>query len=84
MINQVPYSTMHTAFRWYLNIGDALHHFAHYGSFLSETQRDEANKILGRMPLVPFEFIGEINELKSIVEIAPLRPTKARILKETL
>jgi hypothetical protein len=82
MVNQVPYSTMHTAFRWYHNIGDALHHFAHYGSFLSETQRGEANTILGSMQLIPMEYISEFNELKSTIEIAPINPNKSKIIKQ--
>lgn len=84
MLNQVPYDVMHNSFRWYQNIGDALHHFAHYGSFLSETHREEAVKILGSMQMIPFGFVKEINDLKYYVDHAPINPNKTRIIKETL
>lgn len=84
MINEVPYAVMHNSFSWYHNIGDALHHFAHYGSFLSETHRGEAIKILGSIKMIPMEFHSELSELKHYVENAPINPNKARIIKETL
>ena len=84
MVNQVPYAVMHNAFRWYQNIGDALHHFAHYGSFLSETHRVEAFKILNSTQMIPFEYVKEMNELKHYVYNAPINPNKSKIIKETL
>lgn len=84
MVNQVPYEVMHSAFRWYHNIGDALHHFAHYGSFLSETHREEAVKILGAISKPHEQFEKELTELKYYVNHAPINPNKARIIKETL
>jgi hypothetical protein len=38
---QVSWDSQVIAFKWYQNIGDALSHFAHFSSFLSETQKQE-------------------------------------------
>jgi hypothetical protein len=81
VVNQVPYAVMHNAFSWYQNIGDALHHFSHYGSFLSETHREEAIKILGSIQMIPFEFVKEMHELKYYVDHAPINPNKSKIAK---
>jgi hypothetical protein len=79
VVNQVPYEIMTTAFRWWHNIGDALHHFAHFGSFLSETHREEAVKVLGAMSTPPKEFEKELTELKYYVDHAPINPNKPTI-----
>ena len=85
VVNQVPYEIMCSAFRWWLNIGDAIHHFAHYGSFLSETQREEAIKDLsGFVSRSPKEFEQELNELSHYINHAPIYPNKSRIIKETI
>jgi hypothetical protein len=42
-----PFSEVQiTAFKYHKFIGDPLSHFAHFGSFLSETQRHLANVML--------------------------------------
>jgi len=59
------------------NIGDALSHFAHFSSFLSETQRDEALEMIESYS--PWK---EIEMLKENVLIAPIkadRPTLTKI-----
>lgn len=84
MVNEVPYAVMHKSFSWYHNIGDAIHHFAHYGSFLSETHREEAVKIINSIQMFPMEFAKDISEIKYYVDNAPIKPNKARIIKEKL
>jgi hypothetical protein len=79
VVNQVPFHIMHNAFSWYHNIGDALHHFAHYGSFLSETHREEAVKVLGAMSKPPTMFEKELTELKYYIDHAPINPNKPTI-----
>ena len=79
VVNQVPYEIMTTAFRWWHNIGDAVHHFAHFGSFLSETHREEALKVLGAMSSPPAMFEKEIELLKDHIVNAPINPNKPTI-----
>jgi hypothetical protein len=79
VVNQVPYEIMTIAFRWYHNIGDALHHFAHFGSFLSETHREEAIRIFGAMTCPPPMFEKELTELRYYVDHAPINPNKPTI-----
>ena len=85
VVNQVPYEIMCSAFRWWLNIGDAIHHFAHYGSFLSETQREEAikdiNTLINRSSKM---FEQELTDLSHYINHAPINPNKSRIIKETI
>ncbi len=79
MINQtqVSWDSQVIAFKWHQNIGDALSHFAHFSSFLSETQRDEALEMIESYS--PWK---EIEMLKENVLIAPIkadRPTLTKI-----
>ena len=70
------------AFRWYQNIGDALSHFAHFSSFLSETQREDAlNMINTYNERCPEWQKEDFRVLKLNVEIAPINPNKPTITK---
>jgi hypothetical protein len=82
MNKTIPFRVMHIAFKWWQNIGDALHHFAHFGSFLTEDQKEQALKILETYANFPSdEFTEEIKELNHYVSIAPIDPTKPTIKK---
>ena len=78
---QVSWDSQVIAFKWYQNIGDALSHFAHFGSFLSETQRDEAFNIIASYPNLQGMFHEEFARLKSNIEIAPIKSDEPRIGK---
>ena len=70
------------AFRWYQNIGDALSHFAHFSSFLSETQREDALNMINTYDERCPEWQKEdFRILKLNVEIAPINPNKPTITK---
>ena len=78
---QVSWDSQVIAFRWYQNIGDALSHFAHFSSFLSETQRQEAFNIIASYTLMPSMYKEEFVTLKSNIEIAPIKSDKPTIAK---
>ncbi|NBW35135.1 MAG: hypothetical protein EBR30_08980 [Cytophagia bacterium] len=80
---QVSWDSQVIAFRWYMNIGDPLSHFAHFASFLSETQRQEALDII-RMFQSPSLANEELAILQSNVEIAPIKADKPTIAKVNL
>jgi hypothetical protein len=73
---QVSWDSQVIAFKWYQNIGDALSHFAHFSSFLSEAQRDEALEMIESYS--PWQ---EIEILKENVLIAPIKSDKPTIIK---
>ena len=70
---QTPIEIMVSAFKWYHNIGDGLHHFAHYGSFISESQREQAIHVLGSYSKVPAEHVEELAVLKYFVYNASIK-----------
>ena len=87
---QVSWESQVIAFKWYQNIGDALSHFAHFSSFLSETQRDEALKIIEgyssnikaqALDLIWRNRYDELEVLKENVIIAPIKSDKPTIAK---
>ena len=78
---QVSWDSQVIAFKWYQNIGDALSHFAHFSSFLSETQREEAFNIIASYTLMPNMYKEEFVTLKSNIEIAPIKLDKPTIAK---
>jgi len=79
MINQtqVSWDSQVIAFKWHQNIGDALSHFAHFSSFLSETQRDEALAIITWFN--PERELEILKENVLIAEIKADRPTLTKI-----
>ena len=74
---RLPSEPQILAFKWCQNIGDALSHLAHFGSFLSETQRQEAVNIL-KSYSKPHQ---DLSELAHYVHIAPINPDKPTIAK---
>ena len=77
---QVSWESQVIAFKWYQNIGDALSHFAHFSSFLSEAQRQEAFdiiKLYNHPTLIPVELLV----LKENILIAPIKSDKPTIAK---
>ena len=81
MNKQVSFESQVIAFKWYQNIGDALSHFAHFSSFLSETQRQEAFDLIASYTLMPRMYHEEFATLKHNVEIAPIKENKPKIGK---
>jgi hypothetical protein len=73
---QVSWDSQVIAFKWYQNIGDALSHFAHFSSFLSEAQRDEALEMIESYS--PWQ---EIEILKENVLIAPIKADRPTLIK---
>ncbi len=74
---QVSWDSQVIAFKWHQNIGDALSHFAHFSSFLSETQRDEALAIITWFN--PERELEILKENVLIAEIKADRPTLTKI-----
>lgn len=70
---QVSWESQVIAFKWYQNIGDALSHFAHFSSFLSEAQRQEAFDLIASYPDKPGYFREEFAELHYNVQLAPIK-----------
>jgi hypothetical protein len=70
---QVSWDSQVIAFKWYQNIGDSLSHFAHFSSFLSETQRQEAFNIIASYTNMPSMYAEEFAELRYNVQIAPIK-----------
>jgi len=65
---QIPFQVMVSAFNWYHNIGDGLHHFAHYGSFISESQKEQAIHLVKSLySRAPAEYVEELAMLKYFV-----------------
>lgn len=81
---QVSWDSQVIAFKWYQNIGDALSHFAHFASFLSETQRDEALKIINGYITNWRTRHDELEHLKENVIIAPIKSDKPTITKTNI
>ena len=81
MYTQVSFESQVIAFKWYQNIGDALSHFAHFSSFLSEAQRQEAFNIIASYPNIHKMYHEEFATLKHDVEIAPIKSDKPTIAK---
>lgn len=77
---QVSWDSQVIAFKWYMNIGDPLSHFAHFGSFLSETQRQQALDII-RMFQSPSLGNDELVILQSNVEVAPIKADRPTLTK---
>jgi hypothetical protein len=75
---RLPSEAQILAFKWYQNIGDALSHFAHFESFLSETQRQEAIDILKSYSR-PHEELTDLSKYVHYVPINPDKPTIAKI-----
>jgi hypothetical protein len=75
---QVSWESQVIAFKWHQNIGDALSHFAHFSSFLSEAQRDEALEMIESYS--PWKEIEMLKENVLIAEIKADRPTLIKIL----
>ena len=73
--SQLPFEAHILAFKWYQNIGDALSHLAHFGSFLSLKQRIEAIEILKSYSQPHQDLV----ELAHYVHIAPIDPNKSTI-----
>lgn len=87
---QVSWESQVIAFKWHQNIGDALSHFAHFSSFLSETQRDEALKIIKEyssnikeqaLDLIWRTQYDELEVLRENVIIAPIKADRPTIIK---
>ncbi len=74
---QLPFEAQVLAFKWYQNIGDALSHLAHFGSFLSLKQREEAIEILKSYTFHNKELVA----LTHYVSDAPIDPNKSTIAK---
>lgn len=74
---QLPFEAQVLAFKWYQNIGDALSHLAHFGSFLSLKQREEAIEILKSYSVSTPELVA----LTDYVRNAPIDPNKSTIAK---
>lgn len=77
---QVSWESQVIAFKWYQNIGDALSHFAHFASFLSEAQREKAFEIIGSYGKMKNMYAEEFHELHYNVQIAPIK-TESTIVK---
>ena len=83
---QVSWESQVIAFKWYQNIGDALSHFAHFSSFLSEAQRQEAFEMIASYDkMQSLKGIGnmfeeDFHELHYNVQLAPIK-TKFTITK---
>ena len=71
--SQLPFEAHIQAFKWYQNIGDALSHLAHFGSFLSLEQRQEAIDIL-KSYSKPHE---DLVALAHHVSYTPINPDKS-------
>jgi hypothetical protein len=78
---QVSWESQVIAFKWYQNIGDALSHFAHFSSFLSETQREEALTLVGSYSNDWRTQHDELVVLKQNILIAPIKSDKPTIAK---
>jgi len=74
---QLPFEAQVLAFKWYQTIGDALSHLAHFGSFLSETQRIQAVEILKSYTISNPELVA----LTHYVHDAPIIPKQYTISK---
>lgn len=81
---QVSWESQVIAFKWYQNIGDAISHFAHFSSFLSETQREEALELIGSYSNDWRTKNDELTILKANIIIAPIKSDKPTIGKITL
>jgi hypothetical protein len=77
---QVSWESQVIAFKWYQNIGDALSHFAHFASFLSEAQREKAFEIIGSYGKMKDLYAEEFHELHYNVQLAPIK-TEFTIVK---
>jgi hypothetical protein len=77
---QVSWESQVIAFKWYQNIGDALSHFAHFASFLSEAQREKAFEIIGSYGKMKDMYAEDFHELNYNVQIAPIK-TESTIVK---
>jgi hypothetical protein len=77
---QVSWESQVIAFKWYQNIGDALSHFAHFASFLSEAQRQEAFEMIASYDKMQYMFEEDFHELHYNVQLAPIK-TKFTITK---
>lgn len=75
--NRLPSEPQILAFKWYQDIGDALSHLAHFGSFLSLKQREEAIEILKSYTFHNKELVA----LTHYVSDAPIEPNKTTIAK---
>ena len=73
--SQLPFEAHIQAFKWYQNIGDALSHLAHFGSFLSLDQRQEAIDILKSYSRPHEDLVA----LAHYVHIAPIDPNESTI-----
>jgi hypothetical protein len=78
---QVSWDSQVIAFKWYQNIGDALSHFAHFSSFLSETQREQALQLIDIFLISRLTKNDELEVLKENVIIAPIKSDKPTIAK---
>jgi hypothetical protein len=78
---QVSWDSQVIAFKWYQNIGDAISHFAHFSSFLSETQREEALELVGSYSNDWRTKHDELVVLKQNILIAPIKSDKPTIAK---
>jgi hypothetical protein len=76
--SQLPFEAHILAFKWYKNIGDALSHLAHFGSFLSLDQRQEAINIL-KSYNEPHQDLVELTDYVAYAPIEPGKPTIAEI-----
>jgi hypothetical protein len=70
---QVSWESQVIAFKWYQNIGDALSHFAHFSSFLSEAQREEAFEIIASYGQMKGMYAEDFHELHYNVQLAPIK-----------
>lgn len=78
---QVSWESQVIAFKWYQNIGDALSHFAHFSSFLSEDQREQAIELVGGYSNDWRTKNDELSILKANIIIAPIKSDKPTIGK---
>ena len=82
-LNQLPYDAQVLAFKWYHNIGDPLSHMAHFGSFLSEEQRQKAIDMMSPFKNLKSGHVNvyEVRQLSKYIEQAPIKSNKPTISK---
>jgi hypothetical protein len=78
---QVSWDSQVIAFKWYQNIGDALSHFAHFSSFKSEAQREEALQLIDSYTKNWRTKHEDLIILEKNVIIAPIKSDKPTIAK---
>ena len=79
---QLPYEAQLLAFQWHQNIGDPLSHLAHFGSFLSESQRQGAIEII--QSYSRHQEMFPLIDLMHYVNLASINENKPTIVKVTI